>query len=319
MHSGPSRALQIAGRNLQLDTATIEVASSLRSHDVRFLLLKGPTIARWLYEDASEREYTDCDLLIDPERFEQASLDLASLGFDCLPTEDRPSGVPFHTQNWIRSKDGAIVELHHYLVGVRTDPQSAFDKLFQGSTNVALRGHSVPALGLPGRALHLALHAAQHGRGFPKALEDLERGVTQLPISLWSEATDLAYRIKATDALVGGLGLVTRGPSLIADLKLPRHSSREVALLALSAGTFSMGLEWLSQARGWRAKARYILRMLLPTPDYIRSQTGRLEAKGAQLGYLYLLRWTSQVRRAPRGFAQWIEAWRRSRKGKPPT
>ena len=52
--------LAATGERLRIDAATAEVEERFELAGVHALLLKGPTIARWLYEDGAERSYLDC-------------------------------------------------------------------------------------------------------------------------------------------------------------------------------------------------------------------------------------------------------------------
>src|SRR5207248_10574335 len=65
-----------------LDVALAEVACALSRAGLRSLVLKGPAIASWLYDDPADRAYGDIDLLVDPARFAQAESVLGRLGFE---------------------------------------------------------------------------------------------------------------------------------------------------------------------------------------------------------------------------------------------
>ena len=55
-----------AANALLLDLAAARASAALRDAGIRAILLKGPVIARWLYDDGSERNYGDVDLLVAP-------------------------------------------------------------------------------------------------------------------------------------------------------------------------------------------------------------------------------------------------------------
>lgn len=140
MEQGPSLPVQVAARKLLVDVTSDEVISALGSAGVRSILLKGPAIAEWLYESSSERPYMDCDLLIEPATFDQASACMTSLGFEQELEEVRPEGLPPKTQDWVRQRDGVVVELHRYLVGVKANPQLSFEEFVRDSVDIDLRG-----------------------------------------------------------------------------------------------------------------------------------------------------------------------------------
>jgi hypothetical protein len=97
---------------LARDLATAEAVDSLRGAGVRSIVLKGPSIARWLYGDGSPRPYVDSDLLVSAARLDAAARVLASIGY-CAHLDDRrvPSADVHHL--WLlRPSDGARLELH---------------------------------------------------------------------------------------------------------------------------------------------------------------------------------------------------------------
>lgn len=312
MDPAPSTAVATVARNLQIEVTAAEVIARLTSQGVRCLLLKGPTIARWLYDAPGERGYIDCDLLVEPAAFERAAAHLGAMGFEKQLEDIRPRGLPAHTQNWL-AENGVLVELHRYLVGVQAKPDVAFEEFFGDAVEMDLTGQVVLALGPPARALHLALHVGQHGGKLKKALDDLERGIARLPRTVWSETAAVAERVGATEALVAGLGLVDRGERLIADLGLPTAVSRETALRAAGSDSPTLAVEWLVQAKGWRVRAVYVLRKLFPPPRWVRTIADEPNARGGRLLLLYLLRVASSLRRAPRAIAAWWGFWRTHR------
>ncbi|MCA1711243.1 MAG: nucleotidyltransferase family protein, partial [Actinobacteria bacterium] len=66
---GPSAALA----SLAVDAQTAEVVQRLHQADVPCLLLKGPSIAGWLYNDGTPRPYGDSDLLVPPHAYATAA------------------------------------------------------------------------------------------------------------------------------------------------------------------------------------------------------------------------------------------------------
>src|SRR6266571_2714839 len=77
-------------RALLADATTCEVTTALRAARIRSILLKGPTIARWLYEQVSMRPYVDSDLMVADRDVCTAEEVLAGLGFEHAPLDDIP-------------------------------------------------------------------------------------------------------------------------------------------------------------------------------------------------------------------------------------
>jgi len=76
----PDRARARAARALNIDRVTAEVAVAMVAAGIAYVVLKGPSIARWLYP-TNGRTYCDTDLLVPPAEFERAGAVLRSLGF----------------------------------------------------------------------------------------------------------------------------------------------------------------------------------------------------------------------------------------------
>ena len=85
MQNGTVLPLSAGIRNtalaLAVDAVTAEVVTALRDAGIRPLLLKGPSIAGWLYGDGAARPYGDSDLLVSPGSYRPAENALRALGF----------------------------------------------------------------------------------------------------------------------------------------------------------------------------------------------------------------------------------------------
>jgi hypothetical protein len=83
-----------------LATATAEAVQALRDQGVRAILIKGPTIAQWLYDDPADRPYQDIDLMVAPDRYGTAEEILGGLGYrtPAVRAAERPS----HARGWTR-------------------------------------------------------------------------------------------------------------------------------------------------------------------------------------------------------------------------
>src|SRR4051812_25325716 len=76
-----SRAATIVAGNLRVDWATAEVLRAFGDSGVKTLLVKGPSVVRWLYEAHDPRSYIDCDLLVRPGDLSAAEHVLENRGF----------------------------------------------------------------------------------------------------------------------------------------------------------------------------------------------------------------------------------------------
>ncbi len=296
---------------LRIDAASAEVLHRFEHGGVDARLLKGPSIAQWLYTHGESRPYVDCDLLVAPTCLDAAQDILASLGY--VQTFDDSSMPPWwreHAGVWARGTDGLTIDLHRTLAGVGVDDHAAWRLLSANPEVVVVLGMQLPALGRAARALHVVLHAAQHGANRAHPLGDLERALALGDGDLWLEVAELAAGLKATDALVAGLTLAPGGAQLLRRLALPEHRSTDAALRASSPPPVALGFEQLARAEGMRLRAEILWHKFLPPVAFIRHWDPRAASGRLALLRAYLRRPLWLLRRAPAGFRAWRQARR---------
>lgn len=237
---------QATAWSLAVDAVCAEVVTAWRRGGIEPILLKGPTIAQWLYPD-EVRPYGDADLLVDPAQILDAAAILARLGFS-------PVGhhVSIHAHPWQRA-DGGEVDLHGRLYGLHEPPELVWPELAGWCEPFTVAGVPVRALALPGRALHIALHAAQHAE-LAKPQEDLRRALASAPGGVWRDAARLADRIGGLPTMAAGLALSPAGEQLIQELPLVRAAR----VASTDGAPLAIGFARLGEARGAVAKARVL-------------------------------------------------------------
>lgn len=302
--------LVAAARALRLDGVAGVAISRLRAAGVASILLKGPTIASWLYTDGETRPYWDIDLLISPANLETAKLVLAAMGFVHTMRGAHPAEVGPREQE-LFGPDGVCIDLHIGLLGVDAPEQRCWEVLVQHTEPFRLPGGvEATALDLPARTMHLALHVAQNGPIDVKALGDLERGVGRVDREGWRAAAELATELDAIEAFAAGLRLVPQGAALADELSLTRRMTVELALRTHSAPQTAIFFERLAGAPGARKKVTLLARKLFPTAVWLRANSGL--ARRGRLGLL-CARGThpwSVLRRFPGAFLEWRAARR---------
>ncbi|MGH2993017.1 MAG: nucleotidyltransferase family protein [Solirubrobacterales bacterium] len=249
------------------------------------MLLKGPSIATWLYRDGAARPYVDSDLLVAAGSYSQARDVLRELGF-------RPFGYSWHrdSETWRRRRDATIVDLHRSLIGISAPPDTAWEELATDTDTLRVGGIDVDVLRVPARALHVALHAAEHGGDVWHPLEDLARALRVANDDVWHEAAAVARRIDAVPAFAAGLRFHPAGVRLAERLELPDERPPAVAVRAGPDVPVAITLEHLTSEQPLRARARLLLRALVPPPRYLRHwSTMRMSA------------WPAALRRGPLG------------------
>jgi hypothetical protein len=293
---------------LLVDQVSAEVIAALRARQVDSILLKGPSIAAWLYADGALRSYNDCDLLVAPEHLPAAQAVLEELGFH---DEMTPLGHPrLESHDWARGRER--VDLHSTLIGIGVLPRVVWRVLSATTVPRQVAGVEAQVLAPNALALHIVLHAAQHGREEPKPAEDLSRAIRAVPREQWREVAALAERLQATDAFGVGLRLLPEGRELASWLELPPPRSAE-APLRVDSVPLALAFEHLATTAGARARMSLVLRELFPTAAFMRwwSPLARRGRLGLVLTYCRRPVWL-MIHAGP-GFLAWRRARREGR------
>lgn len=260
--------------SLVLDESCRRIARHLTAAGQPFIMLKGATIAGWLYPDPSQRTYVDLDVLVPPADEERVVALFAEIGFspllsagtrDLLSPEEQP----------LRNGIGVDVDLHTALKGVRLPREEAWPILWAATESWDWAGTPVPALAPPARALHLALHLAQNGLADGKAAQDLRLGIARVEHETWTAAAELADRLRATDAFTAGLTALPEGAELADRLGLAALASVEYRMRAASVFPPAARLERLLAERSWRRRAATLRAYLFPSADWLRMHDPR--------------------------------------------
>jgi len=305
-----------SGARLRIDGDTAQVIDYFERVGVHAILLKGPSIARWLYDDATERPYFDCDLLVGPEDFDAAERELRSLGY--APLLDRwglPSWWYGHAVPWAHAGGIVSVDLHRTLIGVGVDHATAWRVLSVDVDEIPVAGRRAPCLSLPARAMHVALHAAQHGPGTQPAV-DLERALTLGDDALWLRAAGVAADLDATAAFVAGLRLTRAGSQLAARLALPDVRSVTAELRTSTPPPLAVAFEQLARAPTLRARVEIVWRNLAPNPRLLWASNPAAVGSWRGLVAAYIRRLAWLVGHAPRGFEAWYRVHRAVARGR---
>ena len=309
--AAPDATTRAVAWSAWLDLAAADAVAHLERAGIPCVLLKGAAVARWLYADHTPRPYRDIDLLVPFAEFAAAEAALTGLGYVHRLAGAAACEFGSYEKDLV-GPQGACIDLHHRVVGVADPPERCWDVLATHTTPLELMpGRVVSVLDLPARTAHLALHAAQAGLVDTKAVEDLRRGLDQLPPSLWREARTVAVELGAEEAFGGGLRLLPAGQALADAMAIPRPRSVEVRLRTASAPQNSLAIDRLARTPGLAAKVALVARKLWPTAVFLRSQypaarhgpLGRVVARLLHLGRVAV--------NLPAAMA----AWRRARRG----
>lgn len=253
-------ALRIAAWTLGADRLAVEVVDVLGAAGVPCLVLRGPALARWLYDGDEFRPYVDVDVLVPPGSWSTAAAALTDAGFTApLANMERHK----HAVGWERGV-GPSLDLHRTLVGVRASDAVLWRRLVRHRREMPLFGHDVPALDEVALALVVALHVAQSGPE-PKPRRDLQRVLERLPADGWPQVHELAQEVDALAALGAGLRVLPAGRPVADELALPAAGHVEEVLRSRGAPVGALFLEQLRDATGWRERAGLVVSALFPS------------------------------------------------------
>lgn len=276
------------GRRHLVDRAAIELMGALDEAGIGALLLKGPALTHFLYQSGEVRGYMDVDLLVSPDHYTRTQRVLATLEYENISARsgiDDLMGIST-AETWRRG--GMPVDLHWRLPGCAAAPDSVWTTLYDARATIELGGRQVAVLGRPGLALHLAIHAAQHGPRDVKAMGDLRRGLERWSPEDWAAAARLAANVGAIEAFAAGLRLLPNGVVMAHDLGLPATVELTWQILnryKRPRGTFH--LQAFVQATGARARADVLRRSLFPTRQWIVNEHPiARRSRGLLAGYL---------------------------------
>lgn len=281
-----------AAQRLKIDYVTAEVHRAFADAGIATILLKGPSIVRWLYEPGDARSYADSDLLVAPHQFALAGELLTTLGFEPeFVEESLPDWWREHGVGWSRAADQTEVDLHRTLAGLEAEPEHVWRTLSASADTLEVGGEQVRVLSIAARALHLALHAAQHGAAGRQAHE-VELAIAHADDATWHAASDLARRLDGVAAFATGLRFAPSGTALADRLGLQDENSVRVTLRASGTVDGTLTLDRLARS-SLRTRLSIVRHKLFPPPTYMR-------------------KWSPLARRGPLGLAGayvWRPIW----------
>jgi hypothetical protein len=293
--SVPAPFLQAGLEALLLDRVTAEVHGALAAAGIPSIVLKGPAIANWLYHGDEVRGYGDSDLLIPHDRWQAAGEVLAQQGFrNFYANMAHPRMESYASDPWFRGDQD--VDLHSTIYGIEAPHGAVWGVLSEDQALMEIGGEMLPVLGEPARALHVALHAAQHQDG--KAVHDLEKAIAQLPEETWRLAADIANRLEALPAFAAGLRLTDDGEALARRMGIEHVRSTHTDLRAGQV-PLAESLNELLETPGIVAKLRVGVAEVFPKPRFMRWWMPLANRGRAGMAVAYLWRPVYIVSRLP--------------------
>lgn len=186
-------ATQVVAGHMAAEAAYREVRPMLDTRGIECIVLKGPHLNAEYYGSTPPREYTDLDLLIRPDQFEDAVSSLMSGGFTPI------KGPEGRYVRGFNSPQGWPVELHRAFESYglfRVD----YEALFERSTNFQFGAESAKGLAREDLLLHLVMHAAKsHFRQIGRKHIDDIALVVKRPIR-WEVVLERAREFRCSSA-----------------------------------------------------------------------------------------------------------------------
>lgn len=284
-----------AVRALAVDRVTAEVVAAFGAAGIRSILLKGPSIARWLYPDGG-RTYGDTDLLVPAAAFGRAQSVLGELGFADLfegwSRFERPIEPPAWT--FVRSGAGVVgpgaVDLHHTVHGMAVPDDAVWEAFSANSDSLVVAGVEATVLNTTALALHIVLHAVQHG-GHGHTTQDLRRAIDTLPTEMWRPVAELATDLGVRELLGLGLRLDPAGAQVAENLDLPATPAETTTMWSSFAPRGSASLAIVAARQTTRERLRSIRWIILPSPAKTRYIAGLPRGRPWALGGAYIEHW----------------------------
>jgi hypothetical protein len=305
-----------AARDLLLEGTTAEVVSGFAAAGVGHVVLKGPVLRDRLFPGGDDHVSADVDVLVAPEEWAAAEIELARLGFEPLLLDIIPGDRPNHARPYVRSTGGPSVDLHRTLLGAEAAPSVVWSVLDRETEPAILVGKPIRVLNPAGQLLHVALHAAQNGAGDARTLRYLTRCIEISDEQQTADALRIAKAIEATDAFALGLSLVPPGQTLNRRFGIMPSASVLTALKAASAPNTAHAVEWFATRRTYRDRTRFVVHKIFPPAAYMESSYPSAHSRGGLL-LAYPTRWLWLARQLAPSLKAWKQARRTSRNPNP--
>jgi hypothetical protein len=291
----------LAARSMAADAAAAELARAFRDAGISWMLLKGPAIARRLYDDGTQRPYSDVDALVHPDEYAAAESILDDIGYERVPYSTRSTAE--HASPW-RKSNGAEVDLHRSFAHLNSAPSAVWSALSRDATSLRVLREDVPVPALPALALIVALHALHHAGTATKPSVDLERACRQLSLDDWRAARALGAELGAERNLAAALSLEAETSGVAAALGLPRLRRWEITLRSGEHARLAAALGGLGQGKGPRARMSAVYREIVP--DRAVTEVALQPAYGGSSAVLIRVRrFVRVVRKLPVAILAW--------------
>jgi len=183
-----------------------KLAGPLDAVGARWLVMKGPALAKLVYKRPELRPYSDLDVLVERRQFAQAVASLEEIGFRLIDANWALMARTGAGQVHMEDPAGGALDLHWHVLFDRSLRQTfavPMAEMVERSRSADINGIATHVLDPVDTQLHLCLHAAQEGADRLLWLKDLEQ-VARHDGGDWDELVDRArhWRVSLPVAIV---------------------------------------------------------------------------------------------------------------------
>lgn|GEM_PF-3180967 len=267
------------------DEARWQVNDALRAAEIPNVWIKGSVLAHTIYEQPELRPMADLDVLVPPERFEQARGILENMGYQHSTdaTITLPPEFAAKKQRHILLKGGAgnqvSLELHWYLLTPMILSVEQLDWFWGQTHEIEIKGHTITTLKTEAHLLYLCAHAMlQHGAAHTRLIHycDLHFLISRSDVD-WSLVVDRSVTLKWSYAVESALKTTmqyfgTSIPSDVLQYLQDRRPAEEkvwqIDQLAKEGHVFNQVMQ-LWGKEPLPKKIRFMWSILCPPPAYM--------------------------------------------------
>lgn len=167
-------AARYVAQNMMVDLDLGLAVSSIRDASIRVMALKGPGLARTVYEEPALRPYDDIDLSVEQANLDRVAAVLDSAGFSEVPPERKSAAT---SRDFVSNATRTLIELHGDLIQIGLPPRCDPDRWRRASPIPGLVGAEM--LAPEDQLIHLSFHAHKHGFNRLIWLKDIDMVVRE--------------------------------------------------------------------------------------------------------------------------------------------
>lgn len=240
------RAIPLRAQTLLLSHHSSRIEAGLRGHSIPSTVVKGPIFARQLYPQATDRSFTDIDILVDPSSLAASFVVLRRLGFAPASHADGDAGQNAEYKWLLPGNELVLVEVQTDLI--HSANLASGVRLRYADVMAAGAGHCEdPAA--------LLLTAAVHGAAGHQ-FERLQPAVDVLQAARGLAGPIDIERLAATARSTGSTAAVQSALDLVGQL-FDEPLARKIADALGTASWRGLRRRLLSPAVALRAQARH--------------------------------------------------------------